>query len=101
MYELSVVLARRRRRRLLCRVCVRARRETRRRRRRFPQHTHTTHARRFDARKHDSIAVTTALVGFAQSMLVAGLYMMRSNFIYNIVVRFVVCCCRCCCSVMR
>jgi hypothetical protein len=33
-----------------------------------------------------SIAVATALVGFAQSMLVASLYKMRSNLVYNIVV---------------
>jgi hypothetical protein len=33
------------------------------------------------------IAVSTALVGFAQSMLVASLYRARSNFIINIVVR--------------
>ncbi|GBF95490.1 chloride channel CLC-c [Raphidocelis subcapitata] len=31
------------------------------------------------------IAVATALVGFAQSMLVASLYKMRSNLVYNIV----------------
>lgn len=34
-----------------------------------------------------SIAVVTALVGFAQSMLVAALYKYRTDFLYNIVVR--------------
>ena len=34
-----------------------------------------------------AIAITTALVGFMQSMLVSWLYMWRSTFIYSIVVR--------------
>lgn len=33
------------------------------------------------------IAVSTAIMGFLQSMLVASLYHMRSTFVYNIVVR--------------
>ncbi len=33
------------------------------------------------------IAISTALVGFFQSMLVSSLYQLRSQFIYSIVVR--------------
>jgi hypothetical protein len=41
-----------------------------------------------------AIAITTALVGFMQSMLVSWLYMWRSTFIYSIVVRARRRCCR-------
>ncbi len=36
------------------------------------------------------IAISTALVGFFQSMLVSSLYGLRSQFIFSIVVRLVV-----------